>query len=248
MFENSPQAAYEFICNVKKDIKTVNRFCVDERMEELIRRYAEEPNNADIIKTGTKLYRARIYKEDDAESRYNELPKSRFKGYGKKDSFVNPDPESINEGRCNPQFISYLYTAKSPECCIYEVRPSRGTYVSVATITVKEELRILQLDKKWQMTDTFPVIVEGALNATLFAYMALEFRRPAKANGDYLFCQYVSEKIKKYKFDGLAFYSSVCHKPKRGEGNVNVVIFSHEKCEATSSRLYKIEEVTLEYK
>ena len=242
--ENRLNIAYDFICQVKSDLKTKNRFSVDKRFDELIDLYVDEETNTQILKKGKRLYRARIYKEDDARDRFLMPPKgTRFKGHNAKNSFVNLKHEEICEGRCNPQFIPYLYASSSIDCCVYEMRPAKDTYISVANITVKEDLRILKLNEHGCfMADTGRTIIDDVMDVTMFFYLAHEFSRPHKAYGDYLLCQYVSERVKSYGFDGIAFNSAIYS----GKSAINYVIFNYKKCKATSSTLRYISDVKIE--
>lgn len=257
MKSSNSNKSFDFICRVKESLKSENRFTPDKKLDELIDFITSEQIHAASAKdafpnmaVGSKLYRARIYKESDAEARYEKPPICRFKGYDRENSFVCRNHESVGEGRCNPQYISYLYTAKSEKCAIHEVRPEKGSYVSVAKIKVRKPLKILYLDDTCYTTSNAVEIIPSELNSTLVFFLAKEFRRPHKKFGDYILCQYVSEKVKLAGFDGLAYRSAVCPKPdnNNSEENVNVVVFNCNKCTPISSRLYKIEDVKITYK
>ena len=42
MCKSEPQAAYEFLCKIKQDLKTKNRFSCDPRFDQAIDLYAQE--------------------------------------------------------------------------------------------------------------------------------------------------------------------------------------------------------------
>jgi hypothetical protein len=67
---------------------------------------------------------------------------SKFWGYNEKESFVPSDNNIVKDGRVNPAFIKYLYTAEDPYTALVEVRPYLGSKVSVAEIRVNETLTI----------------------------------------------------------------------------------------------------------
>ena len=122
------------------------------------------------------------------------------------------------------------------------MRPERGAYVNIARIKTNDDLRILGL----KMHDAYIAnsgctILKGVWDVTLFLYLAHEFSRPHKSFGDYLLCQYVSEKVKAYGFDGIAYESAVY----TGKQNVNYVIFNYEKCKPTSSYLRHVTDVSV---
>lgn len=243
MNNNGLQIAYDFLCQAKQDLKTKNRFSVDSRLDALIDLLVAEPSNKETLTKDTILYRARIYKNDDAETRFHDPPiGTRYKGYNKSDSFVNINHESVSEGRCNPQYIPYLYASESELCCIHEIRPSKGSYVSVAKIKVSEDLCLVDLNAQAVRTSDYNnCIIENVPVAVMFLYLAVEFSRPHKNNGDYLLCQYVSERVKSYGFDGIKYKSAVYS----GKGAINYVIFNFEKCKATSSLLRFISDVEI---
>lgn len=257
MCDNGLQKAYAFLKEAKGSLKTKNRFSCDPKLIELIERYASEETNVCTLEPGTILYRARIYTGDDREKRYNAPPKGAFKGYGAKESFVNTNHETVSEGRCNPAYIPYLYTATSERCCVYEVRPTKGAYISMAEIRVDDPLKILRFDMNAHTTDSLPRIVPDIPNVFLCAYLARQFSEPFKEFGDYLLCQFVSEKVKGLGFDGLSFESSICDKEEKEDdefriglenrSNANVIIFNYEKCEAVSSKLMVVYDVAIEY-
>jgi len=238
------QKAFDFLCQVKQDLKIKNRFSADKRLDTLIDLYAEEKFNEQDLTKGTMLYRARVYKRGDAQTRFNNPPTgTRFKGYDAGDSFVNLNYEYVGEGRCNPQYIPYLYASASANCCIHEIRPAKEAYVSIAKIKVEEPLRILRLNA-WDVfiSNSGSMIVDGVPNVTMFMYLANEFSRPHKEFGDYLLCQYISEKVKSYGFDGIAYASAVYG----GKDNVNYVIFNYKKCKPISSALRLVSDVIIE--
>lgn len=237
------QAAYNFMCQVKQDFKVKNRFTTDGRLDALIEMYAKEQANAWELPAGRTMYRARIYTEADASERFRNPPSGRFKGYDKEASFVNLNYEMVGEGRCNPQYIPYLYTSSSAECCVYEVRPAKEAYVSVARIKANEPLRLLCLEQcSGFVTNYGSHIVDGVQNVIMFMYLAREFSVPHKNFGDYLLCQYVAEKVKSFGFDGITYESAVYG----GKSATNYVIFNYEKCRPTSSELRIISDVTIE--
>ena len=64
-----------------------------------------------------------------------------FWGYNAKDSGA-PPRGSATAGRANSSGISYLYICDSPETAVMEVRPRIGQEVSVATIEIKEPIKL----------------------------------------------------------------------------------------------------------
>lgn len=238
-YENSPQKAYQFFQTAKNELKTQNRFS-NERIDGLLNQVFSDSSFAVTEESGSLLYRGRIYDKDDAEKRFKQTD-LQFQGYDAKDSFVNPNSDTISNGRCNPTFIPYLYTAESPECCIHELRPNIGSYVSIATIKVNRPLKILDISQDHFFCDVSSPIISGAYNSTAFLYLTHFFSAPYQSEGDYILPQYISEKVKNAGFDGLSYCSAVFS----GRKNTNVVIFNFDECEPIESKLYRVNDIKI---
>ncbi|MBR2500732.1 MAG: RES family NAD+ phosphorylase [Clostridia bacterium] len=224
---------YDYYFDAELELKNKNRFS-NEKLDKIVDFLINFKVNETLIKKGTILYRARIYDEFDAEERYIYPSTNNFKGYDEKNSYVNLNNHTIMGGRCNPAGIICLYASNSIQCCIHEIRPNIGEYVSVASIEVCNRLNMLDLS-----TDT---IIPGTTNPCEIEHIARcqflfnLFKRPYQYRDDYLITQYISEKIKNHGFDGIKYTSSLyC-----GGENTNYVIFSYKKCHAIDSKLYKI--------
>lgn len=235
---------YQFFEDVKKEIKYENRF-KNEKLDQIVEFLIRGEVNQKYLKKGSTYYRARIYTDVDAEERYLSNEKSIYQGYDKDNSFVNTNREFVLDGRCNPQWISYLYMSDSIKCCIHEIRPVIDSYISVATICVNQSIKVLDLSNETialMKKDNSKDILSGVPNAALAQYLSGLFSTPYQINGDYLITQYIAEKVKGH-CDGIAYRSSIYE----GEKNTNYVIFNYDKCEATGSKLYKIRSIQIEY-
>ena len=229
---------------IEEELKKKNRFS-NEKLDILVKSLTSESSNIEVFNT-LKLKRARIYNEPDVVERFCNPTNDPFNGYDKEGSFVNL--HGTSEGRCNPKYIAYLYAANSVECCIAEINPSIGSIVSIADIKANEELRILNLSKTFAISSKVGSLISGVTDSDVFLYLQNLFSRPHQNDEDYYLTQYISEKIKNSGFDGLSFHSSkYAHKNSLGmtEYGYNFVIFNYDKCEAISSKLYRVE--TIEY-
>ena len=237
--ETGPELAYNFFLKAKKELKSKNRIS-NAAIDELIEGLTAEENHAIELEEKKFIYRARIYDLPNGPERFKK-PKLRFQGFNAVDSFVNPNPDLTPDGRCNPQFITYLYTSQSKECCICEVRPNIGAFVSVARIKVLQSLRLLNLSADFVMADAdkTKAIIPNVYNSTLFLYLFNIFSEPASSASDYILPQYITEKIKNKGFDGIAYKSAVYD----GKGKINYTIFNYDKCKVTSSKLYKVSKI-----
>lgn len=166
---------------------------------------------------------------------YNKWQRKQFKGYKASDSGA-PPVDVGSAGRINPERIRYLYLAEDPETAIYEVRPTIGQYVSVASFKTVAEVKIYDLAReiKPQKGESFEI------DYSLFNVIQKRFSEPN--TGDtlrYLPTQYLGELIKQIGFDGLRFKSSLKN------GGINVVLFDDKKCKAYRSDMIKVGDISL---
>lgn len=228
--------------NIEEELKNKNRFS-NEKLDILVNALTSENSNIEVFNKIT-LKRARIYNKADAVERFLNPTNTPFNGYDKEDSFVNLQGNS--EGRCHPKYAPYLYAANSVECCIAEINPSIGSIVSVADIRANQELRILNLSKNFAISSKVSSLISDVTDSDVFLYLQNLFSRPHQVDEDYYLTQYISEKIKNSGFDGLSFHSSkYADKDSLGrtKHGYNYVIFNYEKCEAVSSKLYRVETI-----
>ncbi len=233
----------EFFNSANDELKTKNRF-TNQKLDSVVNALLSESSNI-VELSGCTLKRSRIYDKLDKYIRYDNPPKSRFKGFNAKDSFVN---EKGNEGRCNPKFIPYLYAADSMECSIAEINPGIDSVVSVANIKIKEKLKIVSLSSDYALSSTKGNIIEGVPDCWVVIHLHHLFSLPYTEDGDYLLTQYISEKIKSAGIDGVSFKSSkYAYENEQGvrEHGINYVIFNYEKCKAVSSELYRVKAINI---
>lgn len=209
-----------------EEIQFKNRNPSDIKALELMNELSTNPERN--LKMGTKLYRCRIIHDMTKIGREPD-----FYGYGAKDSFV-PPPNITRDMRANYRYIPYLYCANNPYTALVEVRPRLGANVSIATITVKEELTLLDFTLK-----KIPKkISESKLN--LFADLSMLFSKPVASDDDvldYIPTQFIAEFAKKLGYDGIAFRSSLTPELdgqntnfQQELDNCNVVVFNYHKC------------------
>ena len=168
---------------------------------------------------------------------YNKWQRKRFKGYKALDSGA-PPADIGSAGRINPEKIQYLYLAEDPETAIYEVRPTIGQLVSVASFKTVDEVKIYDLAHEIK-----PQEGESPENDySLYNVIQQRFSEPN--TGDtfrYLPTQYLGELIKQMGFDGLRFKSSLKN------GGINVVLFDDKMCKAVSSDMVKVGDIELKF-
>jgi hypothetical protein len=238
----------------KEEILYKNRFIVKHEVLSYLEQFVNKNNS--LIEKDTVLYRARIYKEDSLpfnwrygissldvrkplhkwlkESTIQKLktnPELGFWGYDEQNSFIRNDNIEDYEGRTNPSFIKYLYTAEDPYTALVEVRPYLGSLVSVAEIRVDEDLKIA--DFSYKSIKNF-----GGFERSLFFMIMNDFSKPSDSDKkDYIPIQYIAEYIKNLGFDGIKFNSSLYDRGR------NITVFKYQNCHAIGSKLYAISDI-----
>ena len=132
-FEKELIQVRSFFDEAAEELKRQNRFS-NEKLDNVVHMLIYNDANAKKIRAGTVWNRARKYRKHDAEYRFINCAREQFQGYDKNGSFVNLN--ASNGGRCNPQYIPCLYVSESPTCCISELDPQIGDYMSVARIFI----------------------------------------------------------------------------------------------------------------
>ena len=187
-----------------------------------------------LIVAKEKLYRSRIIYDME---RINKS--SGYYGYGAEESFV-PPKKLAKDMRANYRYIPYLYCADDPYLSIIEVRPRYGACVSVATIVVNEQIRLLDFtirNKNQKMSE---------VKQNLFNDLSELFSKPVTEDDDtldYIPTQYIAEFAKKLGYDGIAFKSSLdmdMDDSFTRSVKTNIVVFNYKKCEPIHSNVYKI--------
>lgn len=137
-----------------------------------------------------------------------------------------PPPQLASHGRANPAGIPYLYIASSCATSISEVRPHGGDFISVATITLPDCLKIADLRNPRKMVSPFILpdsneVSEMCEDVRLLERLGDELTRPVlpkSAAYDYIPSQYLCEFAKKCGYDGVMYRSSA-------DGGVNLALF-----------------------
>lgn len=168
---------------------------------------------------------------------YNKWQRKRFKGYKASDSGA-PPADAGSAGRINPERIRYLYMAEDPETAIYEVRPTIGQYVSVASFRTVDKVKIYDLAQEIKPQEG----ENTEYDYSLFNVIQQRFSEPNTGDAfRYLPTQYLGELIKQMGFDGLRFKSSLKN------GGINVVLFDDKKCKAYRSDMIKVGDIELKF-
>lgn len=161
-----------------------------------------------------------------------------------------PELEHSKEGlRVNAPGVPLLYAAKDTRTCIAEVRPWVGAPVSVATLRLQTNVRLVDFSPKRRhgRKNVLPktkantheeLISERELKAILET-IGQEMARPvdpAESQVRYAATQYVSEIVKNAGYDGVMFKSAV------GPGT-NIVLLKKNDARVETVQLYEVNRV-----
>lgn len=157
---------------------------------------------AEYIKSGTKVFRARIVK--DVEDIYHEKDGIKFdgdviRGY---DWYSSKEPPVgiASEGRANSQYSSYFYCANDPATAASEIKANIGDYISLASFTIKRDLNIIRLEKKNLFDGISPQECYQIIIANYFSI-------PVSDSQEYRLTQFISDELRKHGIDGICYKS-----------------------------------------
>jgi len=189
---------------------------------------------------GTILWRAQV----GSEKRSDPMPGGRT--YTAEFPFpaqrMFPFRDQATEGRANPKGIPCLYLATERDTAMGEVRPWKGSLVTVGQFKTVEDLRLvnLSLGKPSKPSyDDEPSPQEQT--AAVWAHIDMAFSEPVTPDdrvADYAPTQVLAEMFRKDGADGIAYRSAV------GKG-LNVALFNLDAVQLLSRQLFKT--VTLQY-
>ena len=198
-----------------------------------------------ILSPRDELYRSRLLDERQAISN-----DANFKGFNAKDSFVPPADKTL-DCRANYKYIPYLYCANEPYTSVVEVRPRVGAKISVATIRIKEDLKLLDFTMRHGCPATLSEEKES-----LFEDLSELYSAPVTREDDtltYIPTQYIAEYVKQLGYDGIAYKSALTPEvaayrsiSANLKDRYNVVVFNYEKCEAVNSRVVEVKYIHVE--
>lgn len=137
-----------------------------------------------------------------------------------------PPREITSHGRANPAGIPYLYLCSEKTNSVAEIRPHTGEQVCIATFSISEKLKLIDLRNPRDRISPIDFGDEDKIgflrsDVGFLSRLGDELTRPVKPTAaaiDYVPSQYLCEFIKKCGYDGVIYRSSV------GEG-INLALF-----------------------
>ncbi len=178
-----------------------------------------------VIPCKTKLYRARvnhIHYSDKAECKVPFPP----------GELGCPPKNLAGSGRINPPGIPYLYCASEADTAAAELRPGKGSFLTIGEVDITRDIRIADL--------TIDEIEDIDLWDFMLNFSDLfSVQRPSDLNLNYLVPQLFAEHFKANGLRGVKYNSAF------NNGGINYALF-HE-CDYQISRTYTVETCEVDY-
>ena len=205
---------------------------------------------------GTLLWRAQLgsdwqYAFLDRDDSGNEIFEPEKSPYPYTTERMIPLPDRAYEGRVNPKGIPCLYLATDRDTAMSEVRPSIGSYVSVAQFVVLRALTLVDCSSESIPPKTRQHLLKLLLRSDDFDAEHREisvwsdvneaFAAPVNRTddlADYAPTQLMAEAFQRIGFEGIK-YSSHC-----GKG-WNIALFDLTAAEPVINHLYKVQELKM---
>ena len=154
--------------------------------------------------------------------------------------------QTRKSGRAHRAPDRVLYTADQEATSVAEVRPARGMYASICTVTTNHDLRIVDLSLPGNEVD--PFFVEEphyhmGIEALLTA-LGDEMAKPLGRDDDethYIPSQVLAEFIRGSRYDGIRYPSAL--RPR----GTNVVLFDPAVVSIGPARLVRVTQISLAY-
>ncbi len=157
---------------------------------------------------------------------------------------MKPVRGEATEGRANPKGIPYLYLANKKETALSEVRPWRGSTISVGQFKLARQITIVNCFSTEQrsllyLEEPDPQKREEAV----WIDIDKAFSQPVQLSdttAEYTPTQILAELFKKEGFDGIAYRSSF-------GGGYNVMLYDIEAAEIINCFLYDVKEINFTF-
>lgn len=223
----------EFINLFRKYIDTMKIIVPKDKIMYRARIYHNEIlDKLNIVMSGNKAENLDDYRRaKDTIKEYTTNISNGFEGYDEKGSFVNLNTENIMASRCNHNFEVCLYASDDAQTAISELKPLIKETISVASIKVLKDLKIIDLSFEFDDKDNEKIFVRNLL-ALLFICSPTENNKDA-----YIYTQVICSIVKKMGYDGIKYSS--CQNIER----INYAIFNYEKCKAIGSKKYSVKNI-----
>lgn len=149
----------------------------------------------------------------------NDIAKG-FCGYNAENS--GAPKKVLSTGRANDNSV-VLYLSKDEQTCVYEIKPSLQSVISVATFKAKKDLKLADFSNK--------------IKSDFSAYFIRAIYSDLHDEHGYLKSQIITRYIKDLSYDGVIYNSA------QKQNDINLAIFDPNNFECVSSKLVKINSI-----
>lgn len=229
-----------------------NRYIHNEKVISFLNGILETSEERQVtLSKGHRLWRAQL---GHAWSQY---PDEQSNGYESDDPCPYPEKRmkpilnSAPEGRANPKGIPYLYLATDEKTAISEIRPWKGSSVSVGMFEVIQDLNIVECadfsefpKQHNAFITTKGLTIDERIKLAVWRDIDNAFSVPVSTSdktSDYVPTQVIAEFLKSKGFDGIAFKSSV-------SSGANVVLFDLKMANLVWCILYEVTNIDIQFK
>ena len=172
---------------------------------------------------------------------------------------MTPYSDKAKEGRINPKGIPCLYTATDPRVALTEMKPTIGSYLTLAEFVTAREVRIVDFaSEPIEIASSNDGPTNDEMDSLLWEHINDAFAEPVTNTddaADYAATQILGELFKCAGYDGIRYKSKYSEfeslqpwgsqervdeiKAAKSSAGLNVALFKVADAEFTTSRLYR---------
>jgi hypothetical protein len=177
---------------------------------------------------------------------------------------MTPYRDKAKEGRVNPKGIPCLYTATTPNIALSEMKPTAGSYLTLARFVTVRDLKIVDLaSDPIELAKRADGPTDEEMDSMVWEDLNDAFSEPVTGSdniADYAATQIVAELFRRTGFDGIRYKSKIVEfeslepsgSPERerdytdaksaqgnNDGGRNIALFDLTSTTFRSSNLYK---------
>lgn len=160
-------------------------------------------------------------------------------------SRMKPRSDRAREGRANPKGIPVLYLATTKETAMAEVRPWKGSIMSVGQFQTVEDVTLVDCitEDPGSTTDPFREPAPDQRDATVWSHVDEAFAEPTDRSDDgteYVATQVIADVFRARGYDGIMYRSGLA------DGH-NVALFDLDAAEIRNCCMYSLDDIDFDF-
>lgn len=229
-------------------VRNKARFFIDEDSKIFLATVLETAKERQMtLAKGESVWRSQLGMPDPIQQEHDDGTVTvEFCAYGKER--MKPLTDSAVEGRANAQGVPFLYVAGDAETAMSEARPNLATEISLAELSVRRDLNLVDCCKDAEADS--PYVFNGEApeekqEAVVWGSIGSAFSCPVNLTGrhaDYAPTQILAEYFRGSGYDGIRYHSAL----KRG--GFNFVLFDIDAAEVKNVELYGVEAIEMKFR